>query len=374
MITYHNGIIFDGTRFIEGCSVTVDQGIVVSVDKMGAVVGQEYDLAGGCLAPGFVDIQVNGGGGVMFDHQPSLSSLKTMVESHRQFGTTTLFPTLISSSWETMCAAQQVVKEAIKTKLPGIRGVHFEGPYLNVKKKGVHDPAVIRPVDAGAFDLFTEEGLGVVIVTLAPEQVSSSFIKKLAALGVRVCAGHTCADYEEMVKAFQDGVSGITHLFNAMSQFESRAPGVVGATIESEDVWCGIIVDGYHVHPAALRAVMQARPIEKILLVTDAMASVGTADKYFSLNGKDIVVEYGRCATGDGVLAGSDLDMAAAVRNAVSMLKVAPEEALRMASLYPAKFIGLDNRIGRIQPGYDADLVHLDEDFRVVRSFIATEG
>ena len=367
-----NGNFFDGEHFHQNKVLVIENGKISSFDNIDATSSKErcYDLEGGILAPGFIDTQVNGGGGAMFNDSPTPESLKTMIESHRQFGTTSIFPTLISTDFERMRSAAKAVTDALNQNIPGIRGIHFEGPYLSKAKKGVHNEQIIRNVDESAFELFTKKNLGIVLVTLAPENVSQTFIKDLAQDGVRVCAGHTNATFDQMNKAYTSGVLGVTHLFNAMSQLDSRTPGVVGAALENTTSWCGIIVDGYHVHPSTLRTALKTKPTGKMILVTDAMATVGAINKSFILNGEEITAINGRCATSNGRLAGSDLDMASAVKNTVELLDIPLEEALRMASLYPADFVGLSHCLGRIKVGYVADLVHLNKKLAPIKSWI----
>ena len=367
------GRLFDGERLLE------DQAVILDGARIAAVVpaaeapaeAERIDLDGGLLVPGFIDLQVNGGGGVLFNAEPSVAGIRAIAEAHRRYGTTSLLPTLISDRWPVMQRAAAAVEAALAEGVAGVRGVHFEGPYLNRDRKGVHDESVIRAVDAGAIGLFTSGRLGEVVVTLAPEAVAPEVIRTLAEAGVRVCAGHTAASYEETRRGLAAGICGFTHLFNAMTPLGNRAPGVVGAALEHPDSWCGIIVDGHHVHDASLKVAIAAKPRGKMVLVTDAMPSVGVADKRFRLGGQAIVVTEGRCATPEGRLAGSDLDMASAVRNTVRRLGLPLAEALRMASLYPAAFLGLDLRLGRIQAGYEADLVLLDEALEIRETWIA---
>ncbi len=369
---YGNGKIFDGERFWDESVLLCENGKIlarVSRDQCGENIPC-FDLKGGILAPGFVDIQVNGGGGVMFNEAVTEDDLETMVAAHRRFGTTSLLPTLISDSLETMQKAARLIQRARQKKIPAVRGIHFEGPYINVHRKGVHRSEMIRAMDEEIVDLLISQDLGVSVLTVAPEKVPGRVIKKLVDAGVRVCAGHSDASFAEMEHAFAHGVKGITHLFNAMSPFQGREPGVVGAALADPDCWCGIILDGFHVHPASIRVVTAAKQRGKVILVTDAMATVGAKIKEFWLNGELIKAADGKCATAAGVLAGSDLDMAAAVRNCLSMLDFNLEEALRMASLYPAEFIGLAGKIGRLQPGYDEDLVLLNKQLRVEKTWI----
>jgi len=367
-----NGRIFDGQQILDGHAAVLDGAAVAAVLPAGeAPAGAaRIDLEGGLLAPGFIDVQVNGGGGVLFNDQPSVEGIRTISRAHRPYGTTGLLPTLVSDDWAVMESAARAVEAALEQGLPGLLGIHFEGPYLNTARKGIHDDAVIRAVDPGALALFTSKTLGQVVVTLAPEMVAPDFIRALDGAGVRVCAGHTAASYAQVQRGLEAGIRGFTHLFNAMSPLTSREPGAVGAALEDPHSWCGMIVDGHHVHDASLKVAIAAKARGKSMLVTDAMPTVGADDKRFQIGGQTIVAEDGRCANAEGRLAGSDLDMASAVRNTVRRLGLPLEEALRMASRYPAAFLGLECRLGRIAPGFDADLVLLDDDLEVRETWI----
>jgi len=349
----------------------VANGCVQDITPSGAGQDGAIDLGGGLLAPGFIDCQVNGGGGVLFNDRPDMAAIEKIIAAHRRFGTTGLLPTLISDDWDTMAAARDGVRAGLQQGLPGLLGLHFEGPYLNPAKKGAHDNALIRPVDCGISDLFSLNDLGAVVVTLAPEMVPPGTIAQLVATGVRVCAGHSAADQGQIDAAIAEGLAGFTHLFNAMPPMESRQPGIVGAALADPGTWCGIIVDGHHVHPTTLRVAVAAKATGRMMLVTDAMPSVGVDAESFRLSGQTVTVEGGRCVLADGTLAGSNLDMAGAVRNTVALLGLPLEEALRMASLYPAEFLGMDDRRGCIAPGYLADLVLLDDELNVQRTWIA---
>jgi N-acetylglucosamine-6-phosphate deacetylase len=367
-----NGRIFDGEQILDGHVAVLEGGTVAAVvPASDAPAGVErVDLEGGLLAPGFIDVQVNGGGGVLFNDQPNVEGIGAISRAHRSYGTTGLLPTLVSDDWAVMESGARAVEAALEQGLPGLLGIHFEGPYLNTARKGIHDEARIRAVDPGALALFTSKTLGQVIVTLAPEVVEPDFIRALDRSGVRVCAGHTAATYAQARRGLDAGIRGFTHLFNAMSPLTSREPGAVGAALEDPESWCGIIVDGHHVHDASLKVAIAAKARGKSMLVTDAMPTVGAEDKRFQIGGQTIVAEDGRCATAEGRLAGSDLDMASAVRNTVHRLGLPLEEALPMASLYPAAFLGLDHRLGRIAPGFDANLVLLDHDLEVRETWI----
>lgn len=367
-----NGRIFDGDRILHGKTVVIDGNKIAKLADSTDTAGSDeiIDLKGKILAPGFIDVQVNGGGGVLLNETPTVDGIRQIARAHRRFGTTSMLPTMVSDEWPVMQAVGDAIADAIKTGIPAVRGVHFEGPYLNKARKGVHNPDVIRKVDDEALALFSRKDMGTVVTTLAPEQVSPDFIRRITKEGIIVCAGHTAGSYDDARRGLAAGIRGFTHLFNAMSPFTSREPGMVGAALEDPESWCGLIVDGYHVHDASLRIAIKAKPRGKMMLVTDAMPTVGAETKRFTLYGQTIIAKDGRCATDDGTLAGSDLDMAGAVRNTVERLGLPVEEALRMASLYPAQFLGLDQRIGRIAPDYDADLVLVDDDMTVAATWI----
>ncbi|MET0226699.1 MAG: N-acetylglucosamine-6-phosphate deacetylase, partial [Dokdonella sp.] len=354
-------------------AVLIEDGRIVALADADAARTREaelHDLAGHVLLPGFIDVQVNGGGGVLFNDAPTVETIRRIGAAHRHYGTTGFLPTLISDDADVMRAALAAVDAAIEQQVPGVLGVHLEGPYIAPARRGAHDPAKFRVPDAQEIDLVCSLRHGVTVLTLAPEQVPAEVVRELVARGVIVCIGHTGASYEAAHAALAAGARGFTHLYNAMSPLQGRAPGVVGAALEDRDSWCGIIVDGHHVHPAALRAAVAAKPRGKLMLVTDAMPPVGAASDTYVLAGATITCRDGRCETADGVLAGSALDMACAVRNTVATLDVALEEAARMASTYPADFLGLGHSHGRIAVGMRADLVELDAAFTVRRSWI----
>ena len=327
-------------------------------------------LGGGMLVPGFIDTQVNGGGGVLLNDQPTAYGVAVIAEAHRQFGTTAMLPTLISDDLEVVSAAIAAVDGAILAGVPGIVGIHIEGPFLNADKKGIHDAAKFRALDDEAIDILSSLEHGRTLVTLAPELAPPGAISELVRRGVTVAAGHTLANYEDMQRAIGEGMTGVTHLYNAMTQLESRAPGVVGAAFDS-DLICGIIVDGHHVHPASLRAAYCAKGENALMLVTDAMPTVGSDRTTFTVGGTDIISEGGMLRSAAGTLAGSDLDMASAVRNCIDMMQVDLAEASHMASATPAAFMGLGDTYGRIAAGCRADIVHLDDQLDVQTVWIA---
>ena len=367
-----NGRVLSERGFESDLCVIVEDGHIVAVVPGVAPAGaQTIDLQGRYLVPGFIDTQVNGGGDVLFNDAPDVEGLRRIAQAHRRYGTTGLMPTLISDDVEVMLRAIAAVREAIAQGLPGILGIHLEGPYLASARKGVHNPDKFHTPDADELDRIASLGVGKTMLTLAPERFDNATLQALAARGVLVCAGHTAADYERLRAAFAHGVRGVTHLYNAMTPMGSREPGGVGAAIEDANSWCGVIVDGEHVHDASLRIAIAAKPRGKIMLVTDAMPPVGGEHEDFVLYGQTMTCRDGKCSTADGTLAGSALDMATAVRNTVQRLGLPLDEACRMASAYPADFLGLGHELGRIAPGYRADLVALDHELRVADSWIA---
>ena len=367
-----NARVFDGTDFHNGKAVIVRYGkvdaIVESRDIPGNIV--VIDAENQTLAPGLIDVQVNGGGGVLLNDEPNVDGIRAIMAGHRKYGTTAMLPTLITDHRDKMEAAITAVADAINQEVAGIVGIHLEGPYLNAERKGVHDATIIRPMEDDAIDLLTRLPNGRILVTMAPEKAAKGTIKKLTDHGVLVCAGHTAGTYSHIQAAIAEGMRGFTHLFNAMSPMTHREPGVAGAAMADDSTWCGLIADGYHVHPAVLKIAIHAKAKGKIMLVTDAMPTVGAAEKRFVLGGEEIIATDGRCALADGTLAGSDLDMIAAVKNCVEMVGIDLGEALRMASLYPAAFLKLDDVMGHIAPGYQADMILFDDDYNVTRSWI----
>jgi N-acetylglucosamine-6-phosphate deacetylase len=307
---------------------------------------------------------------VLFTDAPTVASLRIIGTAHRQFGTTGFLPTLITSSFDVMRQAAAAVGQAIAEGVPGILGIHLEGPFLNPQRKGIHN--------SGRFCQLDDEGLGVVtsltagrtLVTLAPELTTSTMIQRLVDQGVIVCAGHSAATYAQTREAIAAGVSGFTHLYNAMMPLQSREPGMVGAAIEDDKSWFGIIADGFHIHPAAFRVAVAAKKTGGAILVTDAMPTVGSTDKSFVLDGETVVARNGRITNAAGTLAGSDLDMLSAVNNAADFARIDWFEAVRMASLYPARALGLEGELGAITPGYRANLVALDERRHIRASWI----
>jgi N-acetylglucosamine-6-phosphate deacetylase len=351
--------IFDGISLREDAAVIVDGEDIVDVIPRsdlppGLAVQNLPDL---WLAPGFIDIQVNGGGDVLFNDAPEPQTIRKIVSAHRRFGTTALMPTLISDSAAKMQAALAAVDELAGVE-PAVLGLHLEGPFLSPERAGVHNPRFFRRPTAEDLARIAAPRRAITLVTLAPEEVGNEFIAALTDAGVRVALGHSMATYAQTVAAMAAGLTGFTHLFNAMRPLASREPGPIAAALESPDAGYGLIMDGIHVSPAMLRLALRGtgRPI----LVTDAMPPVGGSRTSFTLGGETIVVRDGRCALHDGTLAGACLDMATAVRNCVRLLGTPLTDALRYASTHPAEFLGLGKRLGKLAPGYRADMVAFD--------------
>jgi N-acetylglucosamine-6-phosphate deacetylase len=373
MMTLHfqNGAIVTRHGIQNEISLSVEQGRLARLQDV-PVSGDIIDLEGGWLVPGFVDTQVNGGGGVLFNDAPDITAIATIGKAHARYGTTAFLPTLISGTLDMIARGLDAVDAAVEQGVPGVIGIHVEGPFLNVERKGIHDAGNFRALDEAALALLTRPRRGVVMVTLAPEQNDPAAIGALTDAGVIVSIGHSNATYDQARAAIAAGATGVTHLFNAMSPLHHREPGVVGAALEDQTVYCGLIVDGAHVHPAALQIAFAARPHDRFMLVTDAMPSVGSETKTFTLNGERIRVENGVCVNDAGTLAGCDLDMAQAVRN-TQALGLRLEDVLAMASANPAAFLGMADRLGAIDAGYQADLVWLDRDLLVSGTWICGE-
>ena len=367
------GSIFDGERVLENHAVMIAGGTiahVLNVADLTSKATRRVELGSDLLLPGFVDLQVNGGGGVLFNDDPSTQAIAAIGAAHRSFGTVGFLPTLITCDFEKMRRAIDAVDEAIASGVPGVLGIHLEGPFLSSKRPGIHNAARFRPLDGAGFDLVTSLKRGVTIVTLAPELTSARMIRRLTDAGVIVCAGHSAADYEQAQRGFASGIRGVTHLYNAMTPLESRAPGLVGAALANDDAWFGIIADGHHVHPAALRIAVTAKPRGRAILVTDAMPCVGTRSSHFDIDGQRIRITGGRCVTADGSLAGSNLTMISAVSNTARFAAIDWFEAARMASAHPARAIGLGATLGRIAPGHRASFVAVDSARRVTRLWV----
>ncbi len=363
--------IFDGEKVHLNSALSIVnnrvQSIVLHSDIPPGSDASSFEA--GMLAPGFVDVQVNGGGSVMFNDDPSVAVIKTICDAHRQFGTTSLLPTLITDTPDKTNAAIDAAIAAHAQNIQGFAGLHLEGPHLSITRKGAHDAALIRPMTDTDLKILlaAKSQLPTLLVTIAPESVTAVQVATLAKAGVIVSLGHTDCAYETARNYFAAGASMVTHLFNAMSQLGNREPGLVGAALDTPDISCGVIADGFHVHPASMSAALRSKNQSgKIFLVTDAMSTVGSDIKSFKLNGREILRHDGRLTLSDGTLAGADIDMISCVRSARDRLALNSEEALRMASLYPAIAINRDKDIGSLRSGAKADFVHLSDDLKIL--------
>jgi N-acetylglucosamine-6-phosphate deacetylase len=364
--------VFDGHGWHAEAAVLIRDGRIAGLDHWSKVPAQwprTRRPAGVFLAPGFIDLQVNGGGGVLLNDQPTADGMRAIARAHRRFGTTACLPTLISDTREKMRAAIAAARSA--TGREGILGLHLEGPFISPRRPGVHRPDRVAQASADDLeDLCQLGGAGTSLVTLAPECVPPGFVRTLASAGVRVSIGHSEASAAVVMRAVEDGATGVTHLFNAMPPLSSREPGIAGAALAEPRLTAGLIVDGIHVDPVSVRAAFAAKGADRIALITDAMPTVGASLSRFELMGRTIRLADGRLTTEQGTLAGAHLDMASAVRNAVKLAELPLEQALRAASLTPARFLGLDKERGVLIAGARADLVALTADLTVVATWL----
>ncbi len=367
MIALQTTSLFDGSSFTGPTTVLVDDAGYVSavVDAPPRGVALAATPPGTTLSPGFVDLQVNGGGGVLFNDAITVYGLRRIAAAHAALGTTSILATLITSPRPHIAAALEAVAAARAQAVPGILGVHIEGPFISPKRPGIHPPEFIATMTEDDAAMLSAPRDGVRLVTLAPEEVTPAHVARLLDAGVRVFAGHTEATAEQATAAFAQGVHGVTHLFNAMSQFGSRTPGMVGATLGDDAAAAGIIVDLLHVARAAVRAAYRALGPDRLFLVSDSMPTIGSDIDHFTLAGRVIRLVDGRLADAADTLGGAQICMAEAVRNAVALCAIPVADALRMATSTPARWAGVDH-VGRIAPGYRADFVTLDAKLNVV--------
>ncbi len=348
MRIFRNGPIFDGTRLHHGCAAVFVDGMFARMcsDEDHGTAGQIIDLNGDILSPAYVDLQVNGGDGVLFNHDPSLATLRRMAKAHRRLGVARILPTLITDTRAATQSAIQAVIDAQAAGLAEIAGLHLEGPHLSVVRKGAHDAALIRPMDQQDIDILlaAKRNISILKMTIAPENVSLDQVRTLSQAGVLLSLGHTDAGFETCLEYFNAGASCVTHLFNAMSQLGNREPGLVGAALRSQDISAGLIADAIHVHPETIKVAMAAKQpgTGSIFLVSDAMAVAGSHHSEFALGGRRIERRDGRLTLADGTLAGADLDLTTALRVMTAQAGVSLEHALSMATSGPAGVIGLE--------------------------------
>lgn len=365
MLALVNGRVLQGHAFADGLAVLVDGARIAAVVPVGEVptAAERQDLAGAMLAPGLIDVQVNGGGDALFNDDPGVATIRRIGAAHARFGTTGFLPTLISDDLDVIRAGIAAVDAAIAQGVPGVLGIHIEGPFINVERKGIHAAHKIRTLDDEGLQVLTSPGRGKRLVTLAPELVEPPAVARLVAAGVTVAAGHTAGTYAEVRAAIDAGLTGVTHLFNAMSPLQGREPGAVGAALSADEVWCSLIVDGFHVDPVTLKLALRCKPAGQFLLVSDAMPPTGGQQGQFTLNGRLIRREGGRLLDEDGTLAGADLDMLTAVRNTHEMLDVPVAQAFAMAGAHPARAMGLGGELGTIAAGQRASMIAVAADW-----------
>ena len=366
--------LFDGSQFHAGKAVTLDGGQIVEIIERSVSPGgyELFDLTGLVLAPGFIDIQVFGGGGHMVGPDMGLPELEAFADTHRQYGTTSLLPTLMSDDWDALAHVSSCILKAHNywgenSALAAIKGMHFDGPCLSPSVSSPHRVSQLRRLDDDLIDLMSHPDLGIRLVTLAPERAGLDSVSKLTEAGALVCAGSSAATHQEASQAIRAGLRGVTKLFSSMPPITATAPGLAGAALDYRELWCSLLADGFHVHPAAMRMAIKAKPKGKVFLSSGAMATVGWDKNQFDFQGQRIQLQNGVCVFPDGSLAGSHLTMMGAVRNAVELLDLPLSEALRMASLYPAQFIRMDMTHGTIAPGFAADLIAFDPQNWVVK-------
>jgi N-acetylglucosamine-6-phosphate deacetylase len=353
--------IFDGEQMLTQHAVVIDGkhiAKVVALRDAGNL--HPVNLGEGTLAPGFIDVQVNGGGGALLNAPPTANTVINIAQAHRKFGTVGMMPTVITDKPEIITRAIAAVAEAQKQGAASVLGIHVEGPHLDIARKGAHDPTLIRPMTDADIAELAQNICGTTMVTVAPNRVTPEQIYKLVAAGVKVSLGHSDATYEETRAAVQSGASAFTHLFNAMSQVTPRDPGMVGAAVTEAKTFASLIADGFHVHDVNLKLAIRAKGIDHIMLITDAMPTAAGGPDTFALQGRLARRDKGRLTLEDGTLAGSDLTMDQALRYVVQKLDKPLPNALRMASLTPATFLKHDHELGRIRKGYRASLVYLD--------------
>ena len=369
--------IFTGDEVLEDRAVVIRDGVIAALPAdldESRFPGQVVDMSGLSLAPGLIDLQVNGGGDHLFNQSPDVDALEAIVAAHRQQGTTDLLITYITGPLAGMERAGRAVRTATRAGVGGLLGVHFEGPLLNPERAGVHDPELLRahPIDPLADALSVTAGTCPTVVTLAPETVPSGFIASLSGRGIVVSAGHTEATPVQIRRAVREGLRAGTHVWNAMPPMAGRRPGPVAALLTDPAIWCGFIADGHHLDPATLSFSLAVKAPRRSMLVSDAMPPVGGRQDTFLLEGRKVSRRGDRCETADGTLAGAAVPLIEGVRRCVQTAGVPLDEALRMASLYPAECLGIADRRGRVAVGYPAHLVALDDGIRPVAVYAPT--
>ena len=366
--------IFDGAVWHDRSALVINDGVVeglIAADSPTDAVRVPAD--GALLVPGFVDLQVNGGGGALLNLTPTLDAIRTICTNYAQFGTTALLPTLITDTPEKNVVAIAAGAEAVAANVPGFLGLHIEGPHLAVSRKGAHDPRLIRPMEEADLQRFLDarKKLPNLLVTVAVEAADTTQISRLAEAGIIVSVGHSDGTYAQVQAAVDAGATMVTHLFNAQSQIGNREPGIVGAALDLGAISAGLIADGIHVHPTSIGIALRAkRGPGQVFLVTDAMSPTGTDWTEFELTGQTVYRSNGALRLADGTLAGADLTMIDAIKFVHRTTGVPLDEALRMAALYPAQALGVAATHGHLSRGARADFVVLSDDLDVRSTWI----
>ena len=364
--------LFNGIDFIEHKALLIDDQYIAGIVNEDAIPTdfQVKKLEGGILSPGFIDLQVNGGGGKLFNNSPDKESLNTIISAHQYFGTTSIMPTVISDSLNILQKCTDTISNEINNN-HSLLGIHIEGPFFNVKYRGVHQKQYINTINASYLNLFETLDKFPVMLTLAPECISIKQLKHLKSLGFKILAGHTDANYDQLEEAVKYGLDGFTHLFNAMGQISAREPGVVGSAFDFDETSASIIVDLHHVHPSLINLSFKQKPKGKLFFVSDSMATINHGEPSFELYDEVVSESNGRIINSEGKLAGSSITQIDAIKNAYQKCSIPLESAISMATLYPAEYLGVSDYIGQLKKGYRADLAHFDSNFHVQNVWLA---
>jgi len=364
--------LFNGIDFIEHKALLIEDQHIAGIVNKDAIPTdfQVKKLEGGILSPGFIDLQVNGGGGKLFNNSPDKESLNTIISAHQYFGTTSIMPTVISDSLNILQKCTDTISNEIDNN-HSLLGIHIEGPFFNVKYRGVHQKQYINTINASYLNLFETLDKFPVMLTLAPECISIKQLKHLKSLGFKILAGHTDANYDQLEEAVKYGLDGFTHLFNAMGQISAREPGVVGSAFDFDETSASIIVDLHHVHPSLINLSFKQKPKGKLFFVSDSMATINHGEPSFELYDEVVSESNGRIINSEGKLAGSSITQIDAIKNAYRKCSIPLESAISMATLYPAEYLGVSDYIGQLKKGYRADLAHFDSNFHVQNVWLA---
>ena len=364
--------LFNGIDFIEHKALLIEDQHIAGIVSNDAIPTdfQVKKLEGGILSPGFIDLQVNGGGGKLFNNSPDKESLNTIISAHQYFGTTSIMPTVISDSLNILQKCTDTISNEINNN-HSLLGIHIEGPFFNVKYRGVHQKQYINTINASYLNLFETLDKFPVMLTLAPECISIKQLKHLKSLGFKILAGHTDANYDQLEEAVKYGLDGFTHLFNAMGQISAREPGVVGSAFDFDETSASIIVDLHHVHPSLINLSFKQKPKGKLFFVSDSMATINHGEPSFELYDEVVSESNGRIINSEGKLAGSSITQIDAIKNAYQKCSIPLESAISMATLYPAEYLGVSDYIGQLKKGYRADLAHFDSNFHVQNVWLA---